>query len=595
MRAAREISAHLAREHVAVVSGMARGADTCAHEGALSGHGRTIAVLGCGADVVYPPENAELAERILDSGGALVSEYPPGTPPNPGHFPARNRIISGLCQGTLLVEGAKGSGAMITVNFALEQGRDVFAVPGSIYSPLSAMPNRLIVDGAKPAISAWEILDFYRWAEKPRDLPLTPPAVALDEEEKQIVLPLTEQELSFEELRNLTQFPPAKLNSHLTMLELRGIIVKVPGECIGPIWTGPTPFRSAPPLSAEEPALHAQEPNPEVSMANANKLVIVESPAKAKTIGKFLGRGYKVEASQGHVRDLPKSQLGVDVENGFDTYIYFTIRGRGEILSRIRKEARGASKIFLATDPDREGEAISWHLANVLGVDAASACRIEFHEVTAKAVKAAVKSPRAINMNLVDAQQARRVLDRLVGYKISPLLWQKVKKGLSAGRVQSVLYVYLFDRENEIEIFLPEEYWSIDAKFQIGAGTICARYTGMGGEKAELKSRADAEEALARCEGARFAVQAIKRSERRKFPAAPFTTSTCSRRRRASSASPRRDHADRPAALRGRGDRRRGLAGSGHLHPHRLHPHRRRGARGRARDDRRDLRRGLSA
>lgn len=229
MRAAREISAHLAREHVAVVSGMARGADTCAHEGALSGHGRTIAVLGCGADVVYPPENAELAERILDSGGALVSEYPPGTPPNPGHFPARNRIISGLCQGTLLVEGAKGSGAMITVNFALEQGRDVFAVPGSIYSPLSAMPNRLIVDGAKPAISAWEILDFYRWAEKPRDLPLTPPAVALDEEEKQIVLPLTEQELSFEELRNLTQFPPAKLNSHLTMLELRGIIVKVPG------------------------------------------------------------------------------------------------------------------------------------------------------------------------------------------------------------------------------------------------------------------------------------------------------------------------------------------------------------------------------
>ena len=229
MRAAREIAAHLAREDVCVVSGMARGADTCAHEGALSERGRTIAVLGCGVDVVYPPENTDLAAQILDFGGALVSEYPPGTPPHAGHFPARNRIISGLCHGTLLVEGAKGSGAMITVNCALDQGRDVFAVPGSIYSPLSAMPNRLIVDGAKPAISAWEILDCYRWAEKPRDLPLTPPTVTLDEEEEKIVLPLAEQELSFEELRNLTQFPPAKLNSHLTMLELRGIIVKVPG------------------------------------------------------------------------------------------------------------------------------------------------------------------------------------------------------------------------------------------------------------------------------------------------------------------------------------------------------------------------------
>ena len=484
-------------------------------------------MLGCGVDVAYPPENAGLAERILDAGGALVSEYPPGTPPNAGHFPARNRIISGLTHGTLLVEGAKGSGAMITVNFALEQGRDVFAVPGSIYSPLSAMPNRLIVDGAKPAISAWEILDFYRWAEKPRDLPVSPPAVSLDAEEEKIVVPLTEQELSFEELRNLTQFPPAKLNSHLTMLELRGIIIKVPAECTGPIWirAGCERQRRRPmPHRISRRPTSAQEPQPEVSMANANKLVIVESPAKAKTIGKFLGRGYKVEASQGHVRDLPKSQLGVDVENGFEPK-YITIRGRGEILSRIRKEARGASKIFLATDPDREGEAISWHLANVLGIDAGSACRIEFHEVTAKAVKAAVKSPRTINMNLVDAQQARRVLDRLVGYKISPLLWQKVKKGLSAGRVQSVAAKMICDRENEIEIFLPEEYWSIDAKFQIGAGAISARFTGFGGEKAELKSREDAEKVLASCEGARFSVQAIKRSERRKFPAAPFTTS----------------------------------------------------------------------
>ena len=228
-RAAREIAAQLAREDVTVVSGMARGIDTCAHEGALSAHGRTIAVFGCGVDVIYPPENDELAHRILENGGALVSEYMPGTQPYPGHFPARNRIISGLTDGTLLVEGAKGSGAMITVNFATEQNRDVFAVPGSIYSTLSAMPNQLIVDGAKPVISAWEILDFYRWAEKPKQATPAKPTVELDDVEKSIVLPLMEQELSFEEITNLTQIPPAKLNSHLTMLELRGIIVKVPG------------------------------------------------------------------------------------------------------------------------------------------------------------------------------------------------------------------------------------------------------------------------------------------------------------------------------------------------------------------------------
>ena len=256
----------------------------------------------------------------------------------------------------------------------------------------------------------------------------------------------------------------------------------------------------------------------------ANKLVIVESPAKAKTIGKFLGRGYKVEASQGHVRDMPKSQLGVDVENGFEPK-YITIRGRGEILNKIRKEARSATKIYLATDPDREGEAISWHLANVLGIDESTACRIEFHEVTSKAVKAAVKAPRTINMDLVNAQQARRVLDRLIGYKISPLLWQKIKKGLSAGRVQSVAAKMICDRENEIEIFVPEEYWTIDAKFKIGGANIAAKFTGLDGEKTELASKADAEAVVARCEGASFAVSAIKRSERRKYPTAPFTTS----------------------------------------------------------------------
>ena len=228
-RAAREFAAALARENVCVVSGLARGVDTCAHEGALEGGGPTIAVLGSGADIIYPPENEELAARILDGGGAIVSEYPPGTRPSQGTFPARNRIISGLCGGVLLVEGSHTSGAMITVNFAAEQGRDVFAVPGSIYSPLSAAPNRLIFDGANPALSAWDILEHYRWAARPADGATPRRAVELDEEEKLLVDALLEQELSFDELSALSKFPASKLNSLLTSLELRGIIVKAPG------------------------------------------------------------------------------------------------------------------------------------------------------------------------------------------------------------------------------------------------------------------------------------------------------------------------------------------------------------------------------
>lgn len=229
-RAAREFAEVLAREGVTIVSGMANGVDTAAHEGALIAYGRTLALLGCGADVIYPPENEELYHRILDGGGAVVSEYLPGTKPLRGHFPARNRIISGLSQGVLLVEGAEKSGAMITVNAALDQNRDVFAVPGSIYSPLSAAPNRLIVEGAIPAISGWDILEHYRWAAREDASKSAPkPKLELDPEDDQIVQPLLEQELSFDELANLVDFPIAKLNSHLTMLELRGIIVKVPG------------------------------------------------------------------------------------------------------------------------------------------------------------------------------------------------------------------------------------------------------------------------------------------------------------------------------------------------------------------------------
>ena len=220
----------LAENGVTVVSGMARGIDSCAHRGALDGHGPTVAVLGCGVDVVYPPENDRLMAEILDSGGAIVSELTPGAPPVPGNFPARNRIISGLSQGTLIVEGAKVSGAMITVNLALEQGRDVFAVPGSIYSPLSSAPNQMILDGATPVLSPWDILEHYRWGCRPNPDSARPaPAPELDPEEEALVAPLRNEALSFEELAQITGLPAAKLNSHLTMLELRGIIEKVPG------------------------------------------------------------------------------------------------------------------------------------------------------------------------------------------------------------------------------------------------------------------------------------------------------------------------------------------------------------------------------
>ena len=265
-------------------------------------------------------------------------------------------------------------------------------------------------------------------------------------------------------------------------------------------------------------------------MATASKLIIVESPAKARTIAKFLGRGYKVEASQGHVRDLPKSQLGVDVDNDFSMK-YITIHGRGKILTKIRKEAKTASKVYLATDPDREGEAISWHLAYTLGIDVNEPCRIEFHEITPKAVEYALSHPRAIDMERVDAQQARRALDRLVGYKISPLLWAKVKKGLSAGRVQSVATRLVVDREQDIEDFIPEEYWDITANALLPSArgrktTFSLRLNTLDGQKAELHNEQEAKDALRRVENAHFAVYGVKHGEKKKLPAPPFTTSS---------------------------------------------------------------------
>lgn len=259
----------------------------------------------------------------------------------------------------------------------------------------------------------------------------------------------------------------------------------------------------------------------------ADKLVIVESPAKANTIGKFLGKDYKIVASVGHVRDLPKSQIGVDVENNFEPK-YITIRGKGDVISKLKKEAKNAKKIYLATDPDREGEAISWHLATLLNIDNNEKCRVTFNEITKNAVKNAIKEPREIDLDLVDAQQARRILDRIVGYKISPILWKKVKKGLSAGRVQSVATRLVCDREEEIENFIPEEYWTIDATLEKkgGKGSFNAKFYGKDGKKVELKNEGDVNNILENIKEKTFVVKKIKKGEKKKSPAPPFITST---------------------------------------------------------------------
>ena len=259
----------------------------------------------------------------------------------------------------------------------------------------------------------------------------------------------------------------------------------------------------------------------------ANYLVIVESPAKAKTIGKFLGKGYKVEASMGHVRDLPKSQLGVDIENHFVPK-YITIRGKAELINKLKKQAKQSDKVFLATDPDREGEAISWHLAKILGLDETDSCRISFNEITKTAVKLSIKTPRKIDMDLVDSQQARRILDRLVGYQMSPFLWKKVRKGLSAGRVQSVAVRLVVDREEEIENFIPEEYWSLDAKLlEPNAQALFeAKLHGISEEKLSVNSKEQMDSILDDLDKAKYVVAKVKKGERKRMPAAPFITST---------------------------------------------------------------------
>lgn len=259
----------------------------------------------------------------------------------------------------------------------------------------------------------------------------------------------------------------------------------------------------------------------------ADKLVIVESPAKANTIKKFLGGNTKVVASMGHIRDLPKSKLGVDIEHDFEPE-YINIRGKGDLIKSLKKDAKQAKKVYIATDPDREGEAIAWHLAYILKDEKNKISRVTFNEITKNAVQKAIKEPRNIDMNVVDAQQARRVLDRIVGYKMSPLLWKKVKRGLSAGRVQSVAVKLIVDRENEIEGFKPEEYWNIYAKLkdEKTKKQFEARFYGKNGKKLEIHSKQETDEVLEGIKNAKYIVSEVKKGEKKRTPAPPFTTST---------------------------------------------------------------------
>jgi len=254
-------------------------------------------------------------------------------------------------------------------------------------------------------------------------------------------------------------------------------------------------------------------------------LVVVESPAKAKTIGKYLGRKYTVKASMGHVRDLPKSQFGVDVEKDFAVK-YITIRGKGELLKELKALAKKSDEVLIATDPDREGEAIAWHLKEFFQLPEEKKCRVEFNEVTKKKILEAIKQPRQIDHNRVDAQQTRRVLDRIVGYKLSPLLWRKIKKGLSAGRVQSVVVRLICDRENEITNFTPEEYWTLTAELNKGKSSFEALLIKINGEKADLKKEDEVNAIVQKINRQPFVVESVKKKEQKKNPAPPFITST---------------------------------------------------------------------
>src|SRR5437667_349111 len=393
---AERLAGELGARGVTIVSGLARGIDAAAHRGALDAGGRTLAVLGCGIDVVYPPENRALA-RTIEAQGALVSQFARGAPALAGHFPARNRTLAGLSLGVVVVEAAERSGPLITAG------------------------------------------------------------------------------------------------------------------------CGPAAYGTAMGLGRR---------TRKENVVAKRSLVVVESPTKVKTIQKYLDSSFVVKASMGHVRDLPKSQLGVDPKKGFKPK-YVVSPGKKKVLDELKKAAANADPLYVATDPDREGEAIGWHLAQELDVDKKNVYRISFNEITERAVKAAFAKPGRIDLRKVDAQQARRVLDRLVGYSLSPLLWDKVQRGLSAGRVQSVAVRLIVDREGEIQAFVPVEYWSLHARLAAKLPPeFVATLKEVDGEKVSLADGDATRALMAALQDARFIVKSVTRGERRRNPVPPFITST---------------------------------------------------------------------
>jgi len=535
-RIAEQLGEALAAAGLTVVSGLARGIDAAAHRGALRA-GRTIAAVAGGLDMPYPPEHADL-QRAVAERGAVLTEAPLGTAPQARHFPRRNRLIAGLSLGVVVVEAAPRSGSLITARLAQEAGRELFAVPGSPLDPRCRGANDLIRQGAHLVETVADVLadlpdhpfrqglgrdPLFRRGPPPA---LAEPAADLQDDG---LAPVGELDLARQRLRDLLSPAPASVDdlvrrcqlsaaavmAALLELELAGRVEALPGGRFALI-VDPV---------GRPGALTSQDPMPDV--------VVVESPAKAKTINKYLGDHFTVLASFGHVRDLPPKDGSVRPEQDFAMDWESDARGEKQVAA-IAKALKGADTLYLATDPDREGEAISWHVRAMLdqmralrGVDVR---RVTFNEITRSAVTTAMAHPRELDQPLIEAYLARRALDYLVGFTLSPVLWRKLPGSRSAGRVQSVALRLICEREAEIEAFRAREYWTIEAVFTTpGGATFTARLTHLDGRKLDqfdLNNEALAEAARRKVEAGVFTVGSVERKRVKRHPPPPFTTST---------------------------------------------------------------------
>lgn len=496
--ACKEIARDLSMKKICIISGLALGIDSIAHQTALENANRTIAVIGNGIDQIYPRRNERLYSEIADHG-AVISEFPLGEQPLKFNFPVRNRIISALSRLVIVVEAQKRSGSLITARLALEQGRDVYAVPGNIFSANSEGCNMLIRDGAGIYTNADDLIETSGLVDN--SISMNKENLDLSEDERKVYDIIKNGDVNYEIILAKAGLDSASLSALLTILELKGVIT-----------------------SQGQRTYYANRRWWKMD------LIIVESPTKAKTISKFLSKTYKIIASKGHLRDLPKSRFAIDVENNFEPE-YINIRGKGPVINELKDLAKKADRVYLATDPDREGEAISYHLAYILGIDLKDLDRIEFHEITKNAVTKAIAEPRSIDMDLVDAQQARRVLDRIVGYKISPILWKKIRSGLSAGRVQSSALKLIVDRKREIDAFVPEEYWNLKALYKHGSEEYEAKFVGtMDGKgkvnKIDVHNVKEKNAIVKEIKASEHICESVKKSLSSRMPSPPYTTST---------------------------------------------------------------------